>query len=169
MVFYLFRHSGGGERPDKLGGPGQAVCCGSRGRISAQGHGQWHHCRGNILLPLSGHQDQAREGRGGVLVLDRYDFLRQWKFTDKLDAFYFQYIIFNFIWQKYVFLFYLLTFVLIILVVGAPCGQQRFYPGRETIAKVSADVVVTWIHTLLMGHLVKNFSLDLMVQLLICR
>lgn len=32
---------------------------------------------------------------------------------------------------------------LIILVVGAPCGQQRFYPGRETIAKVSADVVVT--------------------------
>lgn len=84
MVFYLFRHSGGGERPDKLGGPGQAVCCGSCGRISAQGHGQWHHRRGNILLPLSGHQDQAREGRGGVLVLDRYDLFRRCSLTEKL-------------------------------------------------------------------------------------
>lgn len=33
--------------------------------------------------------------------------------------------------------------VLIILVVGASSGQQRFYPGGETTAEVSADAAVT--------------------------
>lgn len=33
--------------------------------------------------------------------------------------------------------------VLIILVVGASSGQQRFYPGGETTAEVSADAEVT--------------------------
>lgn len=47
--------------------------------------------------PSVGTRIRLEKVRGGVLVLDRYDFLRQWKFTDKLDAFYFQYIIFNFI------------------------------------------------------------------------
>lgn len=46
--------------------------------------------------------------------------------------------------------------VLIILVEGASSGQQRFYPGGETTAEVSAYAVVIRLHTLLMGHFIKK-------------